>query len=60
VYYGAYGAGDQFLLINPKDNTIVVIGQIYKETWFEKKEDIDMISKLLSIIHNKKDKQERL
>lgn len=56
VYYGAYGAGDQFLLINPNDNTIVVIGQIYKDTWFEKKEDIDMASELLSIIHNKKDK----
>ncbi|MEN8155024.1 MAG: serine hydrolase [Acidobacteriota bacterium] len=56
VYYSAYGAGDQFLLINPKDNTIVVIGQIYKDTWFEKKENIDMVSELLSIIHTNKDK----
>jgi len=53
VYYSAYGAGDQFLLINPLDNTIVVISQIYKETWFEKKEDIDKVSELLSIINNK-------
>ena len=56
VYYSAYGAGDQFLLIDPADNTIVVIGQIYKETWFEQKEDIDIISELLSIIKNKNDK----
>jgi len=54
VYYSAYGAGDQFLLIDPTDNTIIVISQVYKETWFEQKEDIDMISELLSIIKNSK------
>ena len=49
TYYAAYGAGDQFLIINPLDNTIVVVSQLYKDTWFEKKEDIDKLYELLKI-----------
>ena len=52
VYYSAYGAGDQFLLINPANKTIIVISQFYKDTWFEKKENVNSVGELLSIIDN--------
>ena len=52
TYYCAYGAGDQFLLINPMSNTIIVISQYYKDTWFEKKEDINLLQELLLIVDN--------
>ena len=54
TYYSAYGAGDQFLLINPETNTIFVIAQLYKDSWFEQKEDVDLLFELLSIVDSKK------
>ncbi|WP_242094354.1 serine hydrolase domain-containing protein [Aestuariivivens sediminicola] len=51
-YFAAYGAGDQCLLINPESNTIILITQHFKQSWFDKKEDLDLLEEFISIVDN--------